>query len=180
MEGWKGKIVEEACREHGLTICGDCFYIYENEEYNKEDIIYKECKIGRYTYGYESLLFDYPLASYVRRYTSINYTARIWSNHPMNCVTTHPFRKNREIIIGNDVWIGTNAILLPGIKIGDGAIVAVGAVVIKDVDAYAVVGGVPAKVIKFRFKKEEIDLLEKIKCWDWTTEEIKRDIELFY
>ena len=196
--------------------CDDCFYINEYEWCNKEDIIYRGCKIGRYTYGYETLLYHYPLATSIGRYCSINATASIWNKHPMGYMTTHPIldyplfyewqvyesrekyihqygkhfcnagfedsplRNNGEIIIGNDVWIGANVILLPGIKIGNGAVITAGAVVTKDVEPYAVVGGVPARVIKYRFTKEEIGILEKIKWWDWTIEEIEKNIELFY
>ena len=78
------------------------------------------------------------------------------------------------------MWIGANVIILPGVKIGNGAIIAAGAVVTKDVEPYAIVGGVPAKLIKYRFKKEEINQLEEIKWWNWSIEEIERNIELFY
>ncbi len=76
--------------------------------------------------------------------------------------------------IGNDVWIGANVLILDGVTIGNGAIIAAGAVVTKDVPPYAVVGGVPAKIIKYRFNKEEIDFLEQLKWWEkdekWLTE----------
>lgn len=71
-----------------------------------------------------------------------------------------------NVIIENDVWIGTNAIIKGGIKIGNGAIIAMGAVVTKDVPPYAIVGGVPAKVIKYRFNEEQIARLQEIKWWD--------------
>lgn len=67
------------------------YVLAAGEDFNKEDIIYKNCKVGRYTYGYEELLKDYPLAKSIGRYCSINGTARIWNNHPINCITTHPF-----------------------------------------------------------------------------------------
>ncbi|MDY0116722.1 MAG: CatB-related O-acetyltransferase [Sulfurimonadaceae bacterium] len=70
------------------------------------------------------------------------------------------------ITIGNDVWIGCRAMILDGITIGNGAIIAAGAIVTKDVPAYAVVAGVPAKIIKYRFNKEEILTLEKFKWWN--------------
>lgn len=69
-------------------------------------------------------------------------------------------------VIGNDVWIGYGATILGGAHIGDGAIVAAGAVVTKDVPPYAIVGGVPAKVIQYRFSDDEIKRLEKIKWWE--------------
>lgn len=71
-----------------------------------------------------------------------------------------------NVIVGNDVWIGSNVIVKGGVKIGDGAIVAMGAVVTKDVPPYAIVGGVPAKVIKYRFTEEQIARLQEIKWWD--------------
>lgn len=69
--------------------------------------------------------------------------------------------------IGNDVWIGTNAVIMGGVTIGDGAIVAAGAVVTKDVPPYAIVGGVPAKVIRFRFPEDVIRELLELKWWDY-------------
>lgn len=194
----------------------DCFYLLENEEYNINDIVYQGCKIGRYTYGYESLLEYYPIAESIGRYCSINGTAKIYNNHPMESVTTHPMldnllfypwevfedriryiqtygthhenaefdnsriRNNRPVVIGNDVWIGANVIILPGVNIGDGAIVAAGAVVTKDVAPYAIVGGVPAKTIRYRFEKNMIEKFLEIKWWNWEIEEIEKHIELFY
>lgn len=70
--------------------------------------------------------------------------------------------------------------ILPGVHIGDGAVIAAGAVVSKDVEPYAVVGGVPAKVIKYRFSKIEINLFMRIKWWNWTHKEIIENISLFY
>ena len=84
-----------------------------------------------------------------------------------------------EVIIGNDVWIGHGSTLLAGVTIGDGAIIAAGSVVVKDVPAYAVVGGVPAKVIKYRFEQEDIAFLCKTKWWDKSIEWIRDNAELF-
>ena len=73
---------------------------------------------------------------------------------------------NKEVVIGNDVWIGGNVSILDGVVVGDGAIIAAGAVVTKDVPPYAVVGGVPAKVIKYRFNEQEIQALLHERWWD--------------
>lgn len=89
-------------------------------------------------------------------------------------------RNNPPVYIGNDVWIGTNVIVLPGVNIEDGAIIAAGAVVNKDVPAYAIAGGVPAKVLKYRFSENKISALEKIKWWDWENDKIINNIEFFY
>lgn len=82
-----------------------------------------------------------------------------------------------DTIIGNDVWIGHNATLMPGVKIGDGAIIATNSTVVKDVEPYAVVGGNPAREIKKRFPKETIDKLLKLKWWDWSPEKISANLQ---
>ncbi|MDF1694821.1 MAG: CatB-related O-acetyltransferase [Saprospiraceae bacterium] len=82
-----------------------------------------------------------------------------------------------DTIIGNDVWIGYNATILAGVKIGDGAIIATNATVTKDVEPYTIVGGNPAKEIRKRFSEDEIDRLLKLKWWDksieWITQNVK-------
>ena len=83
------------------------------------------------------------------------------------------------VVIGNDVWIGSDVKLMSGIRVGNGAVVASGAVVTSDVPPYAIVGGVPAKVIKYRFTEEEIKYLETLKWWDKGEEWIRQHSILF-
>ncbi len=87
--------------------------------------------------------------------------------------------KKYQVVIGNDVWIGCNSIILGGVKIGDGAIVGAGAVVTRDVAPYSIVAGVPAKVIKYRFTDEQIEFLESLKWWEWPLEKIQNNYLLF-
>lgn len=204
------KKVAEWLDAHGFNGCDMLDYAQIKNRWH-EDMNYEGCMVGRGTYGYRYLEGhkDRPLGTHVRsigRFCSINVTARVWGNHPLEYVTTHPFlcsssfalnfsaektgvssgyecEKNMEeerITIGNDVWIGANVVILPGIKIGDGAVLAAGAVVTRDVDPYAVVGGVPAKVIKYRFSREVIDALLKIKWWDWPISKIQNNCALLY
>ena len=84
-----------------------------------------------------------------------------------------------EVIIGNDVWIGSHVLLMPGIKIGDGAIVAAGSVVTKDVEPYNIVGGSPAKLIKKRFNDNQINRLLKIEWWNKPHDSIIANYRLF-
>ena len=88
--------------------------------------------------------------------------------------------KLKRSVIGNDVWLGKNVILCNGINIGDGSIAVAGAVVVKDIPAYAIVGGVPAKIIKYRYTKEQILALRNIAWWNWDDEKIRRCHEDFY
>lgn len=92
-------------------------------------------------------------------------------------ITGHP-RSKGDIHIGNDCWIGEGVIIMGGVSIGDGAIVAAGSIVTKNVEPYQVVGGCPAKHIKMRFKAEQIAELLKIKWWNWTEEKITENGEL--
>lgn len=79
-----------------------------------------------------------------------------------------------DIVIGNDVWIGYEAVIMAGVHIGDGAIIAARAVVIKDVPPYTIVGGTPAKEIRKRFDAEVIQQLLKLKWWDWSADKIRK------
>lgn len=135
----------------------------------------------------------------IGKYTSIAKEFNvITSNHNYENFSTYPFfsgensplRKYKEkegssliplynTIIGNDVWIGTRVTLMGGCKIGNGAIIAAGAVVTKDVPSYAIVGGVPAKVIKYRFSKDIIQELEEMKWWNNSPDEIYQSWERY-
>ncbi|PMB21564.1 Vat family streptogramin A O-acetyltransferase [Fischerella thermalis] len=116
------------------------------------------------------------------------------ANHQMSGFSTYPFNifgsgwervtpKPEELpfkgdtVIGNDVWIGYEAVIMPGVKIGDGAIVAAKSVVVKDVPPYAVVGGNPASLLRQRFPDEIIDALLEIAWWNWDIEKITRNLE---
>ena len=112
-------------------------------------------------------------------------------NHPTTWLTTYPFPifghgwesaspaswPNRgNTVVGNDVWIGYGALIMPGITIGDGAIVATAAVVTKDVPPYAIVGGNPASILRYRFDPETIARLQRIRWWDWDADKIGRNV----
>jgi len=83
------------------------------------------------------------------------------------------------VTIGNNVWIGDSVLILAGKTIGDGAVLAAGAVITKDVPAYAIVGGCPAKIIKYRFDEARIKEIEDSKWWDWPLEKMKDQIDFF-
>ncbi|MFD0749638.1 CatB-related O-acetyltransferase [Mucilaginibacter calamicampi] len=90
------------------------------------------------------------------------------------------FNPYKAVTIENDVWIGERAIIIDGLTIGNGAIVAAGAVVTKNVPPYAVVAGVPAKVIKYRFSSELIEKLLKLEWWNWSEQEIEKQAPKFF
>lgn len=111
---------------------------------------------------------------------SIFYKKKRWKWHDDWCEDTGFRESNKKITVGNGVWIGMRCLILDGVTIGDGAIVAAGAVVTKDVPPFAVVGGVPAKVLKYRFSPEIIERLLEIKWWNLPDEEITRIKDLFH
>ncbi|MBR6030660.1 MAG: CatB-related O-acetyltransferase [Bacteroidaceae bacterium] len=111
---------------------------------------------------------------------SIFYKKKRWKWHDEWCRDTGFRESDKPITIGNGVWIGMRCLILDGVTIGDGAIVAAGAVVTKDVPPFAVVGGVPAKVLKYRFSPEMIERLLEIKWWNLPDEEITRTKDLFH
>lgn len=116
-------------------------------------------------------------------------------NHNVNAVTTHPFAISPEFgglvshrviepqrpapVIGNDVWIGINSVIMRGVTIGDGAVVAANSVVTRDVSPYAIVGGSPARLIRFRFPEETINALQRIRWWDWSEQDLRQNASFF-
>jgi phosphonate metabolism protein (transferase hexapeptide repeat family) len=88
-------------------------------------------------------------------------------------------RRQHRVIIGNDVWIGHNAVVMPGVKIGDGAVIGSASVVTRDIPPYAVAVGVPARVIRMRFSDEMIEKIARCRWWDWSHEEIKERLGAF-
>jgi acetyltransferase-like isoleucine patch superfamily enzyme len=115
-------------------------------------------------------LGEHPTSEFVSSHP-IFYSTRGQSNPII--VETDLFEEMPETIIGNDVWIGARAILRTGVKIGDGAIIAAGAVVVKDVEPFSIVGGVPAKHIRFRFTQEQIEKVQASQWWNKDLEWIK-------
>ena len=120
-----------------------------------------------------------------------------YGTHPVDRISTSPyfysskaynnifdtenifFQEYSTTIIGNDVWIGANVFLLDGVTIGNGAILAAGCVVTRDVPPYAIFGGIPAKIIRYRFQQEIIKVLEEMKWWEKDIEWIKLNLSLF-
>ena len=98
-------------------------------------------------------------------------------NPEFNYISDHPNNKG-DIIIGSDVWLGHNLLILSGVTIGDGAVIGAGAVVAKDVEPYAIAVGNPIRVIRKRFDDATIKWLLEIKWWDWPEDKIKRFVPL--
>lgn len=148
-----------------------------------------------------NVLYQYPINHdklIIGKFCSIACGAKFIfnsANHTLSSLSTYPFPiffeewglnfkdiatawdKKGDIIIGNDVWIGYEAVIMAGVTIGDGAIIGTRAVVTKDVPPYTIVGGVPAKPIRKRFDNETLDELLKIRWWDWPEEKIARNIQ---
>ena len=167
-----------------------------------DNIQLSSVSVGKYTYFSSNSIIT---NTQIGRYCSIGPNVRIGLGiHPAKkIVTTHPafystnhqlpvvyadkdyFKKREKIYIGNDVWIGANVVIKDGVHIGDGAIIGAGAVVVKDVEPYSIVGGVPAKIIRYRFSQKEIDFLKQFKWWnkpeEWLQKQWKEflDIQIF-
>lgn len=139
-------------------------------------------KVGKCTYSAKDIEIEYPDNIQIGSFCSIGRNVRLGAGeHPTNYLSSSPFtylndlgyinkttykQEKKEIVIGNDVWIGDNVFVKCGITIGDGAIIGAGAIVTRDIPAYAIAVGIPAKVIKYRFSNETIKELLRIKWWD--------------
>lgn len=148
-----------------------------------------------------NVLYHYPVNHdhlTIGRFCSIGCGAKFLfnsANHTVTSLSTYPFPlffeewglekkdvtdswdNKGDIIVGNDVWIGYEAVIMAGVTIGDGAIIGARAVVTKDVLPYTIVGGIPAKPIRKRYSEETISALSELKWWNWPEERIKRNIK---
>jgi len=152
-----------------------------NNSVIKQTIVGRFCSIGS---NVQTGLGTHPSKIFVSSHPAF-YTTEPHAGFTFakkNIFADHVFTdpENKYVVeIGNDVWIGSNVIIMDGIKIGDGAIVAAGSVVTADVLPYAIVGGVPAKLIRYRFTEIQIEKLSTIKWWNWDIKEIELKSSLF-
>lgn len=155
----------------------------DNPDYTRYDI-------GGYTYGAPLILDNGDPGGSLKigRYCSIapGVTILLGSEHFTDRITTYPFkpkgtpnsRTKGAVVIGNDVWIGRDATILSGVTIGNGSVVGACAVVAKDVEAYSIVVGNPAKKIRSRFNQDQITKLEALKWYDWTPPKVYANLPL--
>jgi chloramphenicol O-acetyltransferase type B len=163
---------------------GDALYLRDR---------YPQWPIGPASYGgLEILAYDETTRLRIGAYCSFAAEVRVFlgGEHRADWVSTFPFNifnplythikghphTKGDVVIGNDVWIGRGAAILSGVSIGDGAIIGACSLVARDVPAYSIVGGNPAKLIRMRFPQKVIDALEAIRWWDWEAERIERAI----
>lgn len=147
-----------------------------------------------------NVLYHYPINHdrlVIGKFCSIACGARFLfnsANHTMGSLSTYPFPlffeewgldrtdvaqawdNKGDIVIGNDVWIGYEAVIMVGVTIGDGAVIGARAVVTKDVPPYTIVGGVPARPIRLRFLQQTVDALLELAWWDWPKEQIAANL----
>lgn len=150
---------------------------------------YAAYEIGDWTYGYPTVRsWGHDATLKIGKFCSIaqGVTVLLASDHRTDWVTTYPFprifseaasipgypRSKGDVLIGNDVWIGYEALILSGVKIGNGAVIGARSVVTKDVAPYAIVAGNPAKQIRLRFDPPVIDRLQSLQWWHWPQEQL--------
>ena len=167
---------------------------------DKKARIYRKAKVFNSSIGAYSYLSKNSSLIYasVGKFCSIGSNSCIGlGHHSLTYISTSPLFSEKQnatgsswvekseiypykrVVVGNDVWIGTRVIVMGGVTIGDGAVLAAGAVVTKDVPPYAIVGGVPAKIIKYRFPEPIVDKLKEIQWWNLPENIIKNKISLF-
>lgn len=152
----------------------DDFEDVANSEKNVKyhfDLIGDQLIIGKFCMIASDVTFIMNGVNHLHESVS-SYPFAIFGNGWENAMEGKSYPTKGNTIIGNEVWIGYGATIMPSVKIGDGAILATKAVVTKDVTPYSIVGGNPAKEIKKRFSQEEIDFLLDIQWWDWPMEKI--------
>ena len=156
-------------------------------------------KFGKYSYGNPNIKWAIPgLSVEVGNFTSIGMGVTIFlgngMGHDSRFVSTYPFghtyhnmfpnvlnnsiNTSGSVVIGNDVWVGEGATIMSGVTVGDGAIIASNSHVVKNVKPYSIVGGNPAKHIKYRFNEKQINSLLQIKWWEWDESRINKCMHL--
>lgn len=168
--------------------------------YAKEEYLFWRSKKyittwGKKSYGIPSIVsYDKKSVLSVGSYVSIasGTSILLGANHKRGLVTTFPIdrlidgkttedaNERGDVWIGSDVWIGYGATIIGNVSIGHGAIIGANALVLEDVPPYAVVGGIPAKVIKYRFTEDQVKKLLEIKWWDWAEEKIEQEKACLY
>ncbi|GKW10927.1 Vat family streptogramin A O-acetyltransferase [Pectobacterium carotovorum subsp. carotovorum] len=179
-----------------------CFIknIVANPNINIGDYTYYDDPDGAENFE-KNVLYHYPFIGdklIIGKFCAIARGAKFimnGANHRLSGLSTYPFQifgngwekvtpkpedlpHKGDTVIGNDVWIGYDALIMPGVHIGNGAIIASRAVVTADVPAYTVVGGNPAKILKARFAPDVINTLETLSWWDWPIEKITRHLDI--
>lgn len=169
-------------------------------KYTRDVLSGHNFEIGEYTYGVPDVRRHGSRKLRIGRFCSIagEVVIQLGGNHRTELISTYPFRgvvddfpsaaalrpedvsatSKGDVVIGNDVWIGRRAMIMSGVSIGDGAVVAAGAVVTKDVEPYAIVGGNPARLIRKRFDEETVKRLLEIRWWDWPVEKINKNVDV--
>ena len=170
-------------------------YYINNNFFTNQNRVYRKYFIGDYTYGKPEILFDSGSCwLIIGKYCSIWSWTKIflWGNHRSDRVSTYPFHQiediawyektwivwNGDVVIGNDVWIGMDVTIMSWVTIGDGAVIAYGSLVTKDVQPYTIVGWVPSKEIRKRFTDNQIEQLLKIQWWQYDEQYLKTRIPL--
>lgn len=165
----------------------------------RRDILPGHVTVGRHTYGVTRNIFVRATAlapCSIGAFSAIGPDVLIYgqAEHPLNSPSSYPFRSQYfmadapaaepltrgPVRIGNDVWVGSRAIILSGVTIGDGAVIGAGAVVARDIPAYAIAVGNPARVVRQRFAPDVVARLLEIRWWDWPDGKIRRFEPLLY
>lgn len=155
--------------------------------FTNQNPVYSKFQIGDYTYGFPNVrVFTKNARLVIGNYCSIAQGVKILlgGQHNLKSITTYPFPHTTQsetnysaqdqVEIGSDVWIGENALLLSGVKIGHGVVIGAGSVVTKDLPPYSICAGVPCRPIKYRFDDATISKLLEIEWWNWSKEHVEK------